>query len=199
MTSEDLLHHVAAHAGVTVEQSALRAVLATLGDYVAPPHRLAIADELPAELRGAWLSPGDRAAPLEERVLAAGQPVSHAHELIASVCCVLAEELSTDALGWLRAAVPAELARLLTDPDREATHDAFVPGLDATLARGRPGSRHPIADVGVDRAQSESVAAANPHGATKLSSSPGTTQDRRHETLAEAHGDPARTLARGRE
>jgi hypothetical protein len=54
-----------------------------------------------------------------------------------------------------------------------------------TLAEGRPGSHHPVSSAHRPGAQSESLAADNPHAATKLSSTTGTTQERHRATLAE--------------
>ena len=197
MTSEDFVAHIAGHAGISVDQArtAASVVLSALGGYLSEAHRAAIATELPPELGNALLEPAGAALPVEERLLAPGMTVAHARELVASVCHVLGEELSNDALDWLRRAVPAELSGQLAAPAREASSDELVAGMRDTLARGRPGSHHPIGDTPAERRQSGSVASSNPHAATKLSSSPGTTQERRHDTLAEAHGDPHRPLA----
>jgi hypothetical protein len=59
------------------------------------------------------------------------------------------------------------------------------PGAGMTLATGRPGSQHPVSEAHPETAQERSVVnAENPHAETKLSSSRGTTQERRAETLA---------------
>lgn len=194
MTSDDFVEHVAAHGGLPFDRAntATRVVLATLGGYLSDARRALIAEELPVALRETLLAPRDAALPLEEALLAPGEDVGRVREAIASVCRVLGEELSTESLAFLRAAVPAELARFLAEPAREATREELVAGMRDTLSSGRPGSHHPISETPPDRRQSESVASSNPHGATKLSSSPGTTQERRHETLAEGQLHPRR-------
>lgn len=185
VTSDVFIAHVAAHAGVPpdVAERATLAVLAGMGGYLATAQRDVVADELPAELRAALLRAEDRALPLLQHVLAPGMSVGHARELIASVCRVLVEELSDDAIRILRAHVPS-VATYLAEPAPEMTPAL---GRSGSLAGGRPGSQHPISESTRSMAHSESVGASNPHGATKLSSSTGTTQERHHETIAEGH------------
>jgi uncharacterized protein (DUF2267 family) len=197
MTSEDFISHVTAHAGVSIglADTATRIVLSAFGGCLSGPRRQLIAEELPPGLRAALLNPTSTAQPLEELLGAPGEKVGHVREMIASVCRVLAEELSTEALASLRAAVPADLRRFLAEPARETSDEQLVPGMRDTLSSGKPGSHHPISDTPADRRQSDSVASSNPHGATKLSSSPGTTQELGHETLAEAQTDPRRKLS----
>jgi len=197
MTAEDFVSHVAGHAGVPIGEAdtATRVVLSAIGGYLTSERREQIAEELPPALRRALLAPVDAAVPVEERLLTPGENAAIARELVASVCHVLAEKLSNEALEWLGLALPSELARLLARPAHDASYDEHLAGMRDTLASGKPGSHHPVGDTPIDRGQSGSVASANPHGATKLSSSPGTTQDRRHDTLAEAHGDASRALA----
>lgn len=67
-----------------------------------------------------------------------------ARELSASVCHVLAEALSDEALNWLWLALPPDLARLL---ERPAAGIPSQPAAGSTLASGQPGSHHPIVDV----------------------------------------------------
>lgn len=197
LTSDDFVAHVAAHGGVTQGRAATatRVVLSALGGYASAGQRQQIADELPQELRAAVLSPAGAAIPIEDRLLAPGEKVAHARELIASVCHVLAERLSTGALAYLRSVAPPDLAGYLAPPSREASPDERLAGASDTLAGGKPGSHHPIADTAAARAHDQSIASTNPHGATKLSSSPGTTQEREHDTLADAHADPRRQIA----
>jgi hypothetical protein len=118
--------------------------------------------------------------------------LGHARELIASVCRVLVEELSTDALGAIRAAVPSTLASLFQDATAsEAPPHALAGYPRETFAGGRPGSHHPVSSAYGAGVQSESIAAGNPHAATKLSSTTGSTQERHHETIAEGRpGSP---------
>ncbi|HUJ58360.1 MAG TPA: hypothetical protein VLX92_07705 [Kofleriaceae bacterium] len=196
MTAEDFIAHVAGHAGAALGEAevATHVVLSNLGGYLARGRRDQVAAELPPTFRNALLSPADIAIPIEERLFALDHDVARARELLASVCHVLAEQLSDEALAWLAGALPAQLARLLERPAHELHFDEHVGGVEHTLASGKPGSYHAIGDQAADRSQSESVAAGNPHGATKLSSSSGTTQERRHDTLSEAHGEAHRAI-----
>lgn len=197
MTHEAFIDHVAAHAGVSRDRAdmAARIVLATIGGYLTDARRQQIADELPPGLRGALLAADDHAVPVTERLIVPGETMGHARELLASVCRVLGEELSSEALDWLWLALPVDLSQLVAPTATERRSTDFVPGIRDTLAAGRPGSHHAIGDTPATRNQSSSVDAANPHGATKLSSTPGTTQERTRDTLADAHGEPGRTLA----
>lgn len=194
MTTEDLIGHVAAHGGVSVAtaEHATFAVLAGIGGYLSEGQRELVAGELPPELATALRETATLARPLLEHVLVPGMSVGHGRELIASVCRVFVEELSTEAVELLRVHVPA-IAMYLAEPAPDARYVRARPG---SLAGGRPGSSHPISTSTRSAAHTDSVAASNPHGTTKLSSSPGSTQERDHDTIAEGapHGRPlART------
>jgi uncharacterized protein (DUF2267 family) len=134
MTADDFIAHVAGHAGVPIGEArtAACAVLSAIGGSLGDARRQFVADELPLELRAAVLDASTRAVPLEERLLAPGERVARARELIASVCRVLAEELSSEALAMLRAALPAELSRLLERPPPAADAEQLVPGMRDT-------------------------------------------------------------------
>ena len=119
-------------------------VLASLSSYLTPAQRELIAEELPAELASAFVSVNDPPTPIESEE---SKSASHARELVASVCYVLAEELSVEALEALRSAVPPELAPLFADPDPEAQLTLPVATTNDTLATGKPGSRRPIAEA----------------------------------------------------
>lgn len=196
-STDTFITHVASHAGVANERAeqATRAVLGGLGSYLTEPTRRFVADELPAPLGLALLQVAGLAVPLEERVLGRGMTAGRAHELVACVCLVLSEELSSQALRALRAAVPTNIARLLAPPASEVSAPAPDRRRYDTLAGGRPGSRRPISEAPLSRRQVGSIDEANPHGATKLSSSPGTTQERRHDSLADARPGYDDTLA----
>ena len=139
-TSETFIAHVAAHAGVTQERAELitRTVLARIGAALTPPHRRQIADELPPALASALMAP---------EVMVEHAVSSHQRELIDSVYRVLAEELSDDAMGWLRAELPRRMAEHLVPgaPPAEQT-----PLHGRTLARGRPGSDRPVSEAHPD-------------------------------------------------
>lgn len=120
-STEDFASHVANHAGVTIERAerVARAVLASIGAYLSPARRDLVADELPPALAAALLANAGMATPLDERVLSPGMTTARAHELVASVCRVLAEELSADAIRALRLSVPIGIAALLATPAPE--------------------------------------------------------------------------------
>lgn len=197
MSAETFLAHVAGQAGTSTEQAehATRVVLSHLGSYLGTSTRRWIADELPGPFALALHEVSDVAVAIDERVREPGITAGRARELVASVCRVLAEELSTDALVALRAAVPAALAERLASPSQGLAVQPAEPRRSATLATGRPGSAHPISESRPAGPQTSSVAEANPHGGAKLSSCPGTTQERRRETLAEGQPGYDHSLA----
>lgn len=145
---DQLASHVAAHAGVSmpVADYALRAVIKGVGGYLSPPFRQLIAEELPVPLAHMLEAGTGERRPFEDRVHLAGLSASQRHELIASVCKVLAEELSQEATRALTAALPPPVAKL------------FVP---SSPALDHPQTIH---------RQTSSVAEPNPHGDFKLSS-----------------------------
>lgn len=193
----DFSAHIAAHAGISIDRAAQAGitVLKGIGSHLSGPVRELVAEELPPPLDDAVLAAGESmATPIEERVMLPGETAGEGREIVTSVCCVLAEELSTEAVAAIGEDLPAGYASLFAAPEPEAAPE--VGERDDTLATGRPGSRRPIADARADRTQTDSVAAGNPHASTKLSSTPGTTQERRGETLAEGQDEDAdRTLA----
>ncbi|HEX8114368.1 MAG TPA: DUF2267 domain-containing protein [Kofleriaceae bacterium] len=200
-TTDDLCSHVAAHAGVPtgLAEQATRAVLAGMGGTLTPAGRELVADELPAGLGAAILAGGSPAMPIEDPLLGLGVTPGQARELIASVCRVLVEELSSEAVDALRVGVPTALAALLVEPvtDEPPPRPALGPRHD-TLADGHPGSHHPLSDAPGRGAQRGSIADDNPHAATKLSSTAGSSQERRRETLAEGRPGARYPLASGR-
>jgi uncharacterized protein (DUF2267 family) len=194
-TIETFVDHVAGHAGVSAATAlhASHAVVAGIGAYLSESARQLVADEIPAPLATA-LDEGDEALPIEEHVLEAGMQAGQAHEVVASVCRVLAEELSTDALERIVEAVPADVAALFA-ASAPATHVPHEPRRHPTIADGAPGSEHPVSEGRIPAAQASSVGDEHPHADTKLASSRGTTQERAHETLAENTEGADRTLA----
>lgn len=145
---DQLASHVAAHAGVSTPLAdyALRAVMAGIGSYLSAPFRQLIADELPQPLAIALESAVNDRRPIEDRVQLVGLTPSQTRELVASVCKVLAEELSTDANQLLINVLPPGIAAL------------FVP------------SSPSIDHVSTIHRQGFSVAEPNPHSEIKLSS-----------------------------
>jgi len=187
-STEDFAAHVAAHAGISEERARhlTREVLEGLGQHLSEPGRQIVAEELPPELGAALWGPGGDALPrpIMERAREPGTSPGQVRELVASVCRVLEEELSEDALREVRDAAPAEVAELLQPPGRELVRRPAPPQQHETLAGGHVGSHRPISEARPGP-QADSVAAENPHAATKLSSAEGTTQERHHDTLAE--------------
>lgn len=148
---DQLASHVAMHAGVAspLAEHALRAVATGIGSYLSPAFRQLVAEELPPELAHALEAAVGDKRPIEDRVRVVGLTPGEIRELIASVCRVLAEELSDDAVRALTASVPGDIATL------------FVPSSPA-VPRVSPIHR-----------QADSVAELDPHGDIKLSSSRG--------------------------
>jgi uncharacterized protein (DUF2267 family) len=193
MTPRGLVEEVAARAGFPDAEGAERATRAVLGviaERLSRSECEALAEALPAgfvePLRRAELDAGFEVDDLyacvarEERVT-----IGFAKEHAVSVCQVVAEALSDEALGRLERALPRSIATLF---ERGSTASDLPPRATSrggTLAEGRPGSSHPISEARPERAHGESVARAeNPHGDTKLSSSRGLTQEREGESLA---------------
>lgn len=145
---DQLASHVAAHAGVSTPLAdfALRAVVAGIGAYLSPDARHLIADELPAPLAIALESAVKDRRPIEDRLQLTGLTPSQTRELVASVCKVLAEELSKEANLMLLNTLPPGVAALFVPSAPEIDHVS-------TLHR-----------------QGFSVAEPNPHSEIKLSS-----------------------------
>ena len=163
---EVLASHVAAHAGVStpLAEYCLRAVVAGIGGYLSPRFRQLVAEELPPALAVALAStPNDR-RPIEERVQLTGMTKSQVHEIITSVCHVLADKFSDDAINALVGSLPPSIGAM------------FVP------------SSPDVPHVDTRHRQSNSVAEPNPHGDRKLSSVPGMPHERDVETLARWRG-----------
>lgn len=145
---DQLASHVSAHAGVSTPLAdyALRGVVAGIGSYLPAQSRQLIADELPQPLKIALESAVGSRRPIEERVQVTGLTPSQTRELVASVCKVLAEELSREANQLLINVLPPGVAAL------------FVPSAPA------------IKHVSTVHRQGFSVAEPNPHSEIKLSS-----------------------------
>jgi uncharacterized protein (DUF2267 family) len=195
-TTHSFVTHVAAHSGLPPDAAdrVARMVISGIGTYLPAAHAQLAADELPPELGAALIAGDGLAVPIEERIVALGQTVGRARELIASVCRVLAEQLSIEAIAAIRRALPPDLAALVVSPALEH-HEISAEPAATTLATGRPGSRHPISDSARSARQPESITSDNPHADTKLSSSSGTTQERHHETLADGRPGSSRPLS----
>lgn len=180
-----------------------RAVISVLQDELPAHDRAWLAQRLPApwaeaahpsaiELRDGLTEFYDRVAARE------GIDPGFAREHAQSCCRALAEALDEDARRRLASRLPDELAGLL---DVTSAGAGVAPGAErgaprahrrrSTLSEGRPGSRAPVSEAAPRRAHQDSIArSANPHADTKLSSSPGTTQEREHDTLARGRPKP---------
>jgi uncharacterized protein (DUF2267 family) len=106
---------VAALAGVPTERAerATQTVLSGMGAYLSPTRRELVADELPPALAAILVDSDGLDIPIDDRLLGPGTTSGQAHDLLASVCSVLADELSRDALGALARALPIAVGRLL--------------------------------------------------------------------------------------
>ncbi|AKJ06096.1 DUF2267 domain-containing protein [Archangium gephyra] len=205
MTHDELLSHVAEHAGLPGREEAERtvgAVLSVLGERLSWPVVQALAEDLPAPLatRLRDVSPHQDFNLAELHARVAGRtrvPLGQAVEHTGLVCQFLAETLSPGTLHRLREALPGPMSALFTPrgPVEGFEYVHLEPGR-GTLAEGRPGSHHPLSEARPERAHSHSVVRAdNPHGDTKLSSSIGFTQEREEETLAAGHPGSDRPLS----
>jgi uncharacterized protein (DUF2267 family) len=140
-STEAFFEHVAGHAGVSLDRAeqVTRAVLARIGASLTPGRRQQIAEELPPAIASSLL---EHDAPVHDAFSV------HHREIVASVYHVLAEDLSNDALGWLRTELPERMAEMLVADASSVTHTST---LGDTLATGRPGSKHPLSESGKRR------------------------------------------------
>ncbi|WP_375766908.1 DUF2267 domain-containing protein [Archangium gephyra] len=207
MMHDELLSHVAEHAGLSGRQEAertVRVVLEVVGERLSWPVVQALAEDLPAPLAEPLRSVAPHQdfnlAELHARVADRLRvPLGRAVEHTGVVCQFLAEALPAGTLHRVREALPEPMSALFTprEPvdDFAYVHVHLEPGR-RTLAEGRPGSAHPLSESRPERAHSHSVVRAdNPHGDTKLSSSSGLTQEREQETLADGHPGSDRPLS----
>jgi len=195
----DLNSKVMLYGGLREERArpVILSVLTALRRQLGSPEAEALADELPAELatalrHGSYAGGDDLVASV-----AAIEQVSAA-EAVEHVACVgraLAELLPTDLLARLRRTLPVHSAKLL-EPSAPATDEVYAHPGRATLAEGRPGSRHPLSEARPSTAQADSlVVSDDPHADTKLSSSRGLTQERERESIAVGRPGARRSLA----
>jgi uncharacterized protein (DUF2267 family) len=184
---DQLLARIEAHVGSSTEvRPVTMGVLAWIGSCLWPRERDLIADELPRSLAAAVRRADGLAMTLD----------GHRREIVASVCRILAEELSTEASDLLRRALPAALRELFVAGAPEGQEPSHVELTRASLAEGHPGARTPLSEAHPTRVQHGSVVAEpNPHGATKLSSTPGKAAERKHATLSGGRPGSERPLS----
>jgi uncharacterized protein (DUF2267 family) len=183
--------------GIDEDQAArraARAVTSVMLEQFSTHDRAWLAECLP---RGVGISAGpprsaEAVQDLYERVAAReGVELGFAVEHTQSVSRALSECLSDEARMHVTQLLPSAVADLFELRDQEHAPSAAVHGephrARRTLSEGHPTSERPLSQSHPHEAQSDSVAQSrNPHADTKLSSSAGATQEREHETLAEA-------------
>lgn len=172
---------------------ALASSLERLG-FLLPEHLIRkLQAALPAECSPPLLA-GLAATRLADQVPPSGAsaPLSgQALERTQEVCAVLGKLLEADLVRDLVRELPPPLASALdgsavhTAPDAQA-RPASAPGHH--LSDAMVGSKNSLASGRPKAAHQASVAADNPHEATKLSSARGLTQEREGETLADGSG-----------
>lgn len=206
ITTRDL-EGALARAGLPDPAAARRivdATLAVLGERLTSDESAALAGCLAVPLReivaaSAYDADFD-AAELYERIRRrSGVSASLARENAQVVMTALGRGLPDEVVRRLDHALPEELAGLLHERDVGEPPPAGA-ARGHTLATGRPGSRHPIAESPATRAHSHSVVREdNPHGETKLSSTRGLTQEREGESLAAGQPGPSRRISDARD
>jgi uncharacterized protein (DUF2267 family) len=197
-----LIEDIAARAPFRDQSSAVeavRAALEKLGACLTHADAEALAEVLPAELAASVRRPRrHRVLPIEElfrhvsrrEEVAFGLAVEHAETILTALAVHLPFELR----GRLHGHLPHAWARFLEPRIFEPPGSPPSHGHGHTLAEGRPGSQRPLSEGAPPGAQSESVAADNPHQATKLSSAPEPVGD---EPLTIARPGSANPLSEG--
>jgi len=183
------------------------AIVRAITEQLPAPDRSTFARKLPAgAARAARLAvdaPCDSLPLFYRRIgTLVGLPEVRVIEATQIVCAALLDALDADGRAWFAARLPEALSALsslralpfrLPEPPRD-------PRRYPTLAQGRPGSAHPLSEAHPDLGHHESIARSdNPHGDIKLASSPGPTQAREHEALADGDPRPSRPLSSGRQ
>jgi uncharacterized protein (DUF2267 family) len=186
-------------------ERAVHAVLSALGDVLGADEVNRLARELPeraAQLvrTGAATARFDRRDFAERVARREGVESSFGLEHAEVVCAALFSALTNETRAHLLRSLDADVASLFTTAERERPTETTVqraPKDRSTLAEGRPGSRHPVSESKPGGAQTHSVADANPHADTKLSSAKGLTQEDLGETLATGGHRSKRPLSGG--
>lgn len=206
---DEMIAHVRERGALATDEEAERVlarVVQVLAERLEADEASSLASALPPALAERVRSAPRRrdldVAGFFERVAAGeGTRVGFGREHAIVACQAIAAALPDEArLRLIRHLGPewdALLARDAHDPVDVPPHGVrHHADPDRSLAGGRPGGRHPLAESRPERAHAESVARSDePHRDTKLSSSRGTTQEREHETIAEATGDLEREVA----
>lgn len=171
--------------------NALEATLVALGEaFATAPVTL---PTLASSAAGASPAPRDQEELFARVARHAHLRPGFAREHASVVCRVLGESMSADERRAFARALPPALLTLFAAPedvdgDRVPPHGVASTEPHHTLASGRPGSRHSLAESAPPGAHRHSVAREeNPHADTKLSSASGSTQERLDESLATSH------------
>ncbi len=203
MNTEDLTQRVAELSGLSdpvLAERALRAVLRALRGVLVTDEAAALAAELPVAWR-VVLEEESGSPALDPEVFFtrvgrfAGADPAAARELAQVVCRALADSLSPDLRERLMRHLGEPLAALFapvspTHPPPRPPRAEALPREPHTLATGRPGSHHPLAESHPEPAHTHSVARSDdPHGDTKLSGARG------DEDLASGHPRPGRPVS----
>jgi uncharacterized protein (DUF2267 family) len=171
---------------------ARRAIFATiraLGDVLDQPIAMALRAELPRPMALMMLAnaPRHRPSAFFSRVAAhEGRSLGTAKEHAETICRILGAVLADDLV--IRIGKDLGNRALFESPSWPEVPPHGLPSeppASHTLATGKPGYAHPIAESKPpETAHRHSVARSeNPHGDVKLSSTRGTIQERVHETL----------------
>ncbi|MGK3999946.1 DUF2267 domain-containing protein [Sorangium sp. So ce1024] len=210
MDHDRFVEEVQRCAGFETRDDAERAIAVTartLGERLLEDEAAAVAAALPgpvaAALRGAtYQGDFDRDELYDRIARREGAPRGFGMEHAQAVCAVLGKALPEAARLRLQRHLPdwADLfaPRAAGAPPPRPVHapPPPEPGHGATLATGRPGSRHPLSEAHPETAHAQSVARSDdPHADTRLSSSPGLTQERLQDTLAEGRPGPERPIS----
>jgi uncharacterized protein (DUF2267 family) len=196
----ELLQQVERAAILTQEGQAERAILRTLRALcsgLSPRSAREIAALFPARLAQGLEGRNEQFSLLTfygQTADLEGQASSRSREQVQVICTLLAENLDPELRGRVVRELTPEVAELLRLPERSAPPRPHLG--QSTLAEGklgsshpvstaRTGSRHPIHAAQPGTTQDASVADANPHADTKLSSSQGLTQQREKENLSQ--------------
>jgi uncharacterized protein (DUF2267 family) len=211
MSLADLVHHVMER-GIpdrSLALQALRATVRVLGERLTDDeaHALSrfIPDELAALIDSVEYDADFDAAELYERVRRRMRvDLGTAHERTDVALRAIGALLDDDLRRRLSRSVPEPIGALFFEPsfgEPPSYREAVIAPRIATLASGRPGSRHPLADSAPSAGHTHSVARNDdPHRETKLSSARGLTQERFDDSLAKGRPPgPLRPVAEAKD
>jgi uncharacterized protein (DUF2267 family) len=180
---------------------AIVATLGALSDALTPDEARRCAEHLPAEFAARLTgraAPGPSSIDGIARALGGEANLGFAREHVEAVCAVVAAALDSETREVLVKHLGGDLGPIFQDrpPTTRPEPASRRRRHRQILAEGRPGSAHPLSEAAPAQGQSHSVAAnPAPHAETKLSTSPGLTQERRDETLAAGKPDSERSIA----